>query len=107
MVTFTLLPLLPMRSWACVQITSSVQQAKAMVHQYPRAPNTKLLLEVLAKLHKEPSVESLAQPSDLDDLQLAANWEAVVAYVEGLNADGVHGYAPFCKVETETGISNV
>ena len=96
-----------MRSWACVQITSSVQQAKGMVHQYPRAPNTKALLEVLAKLQQEPSVESLAQPSDLDDLQLAANWEAVVEYVEGLEASGVHGYAPFCKVGTKAGISTV
>ncbi len=78
-----------------------------MVHQYPRAPDTKMLLEVLAKLHKEPSVESLAQPSDLDDLQLAANWEAVVAYVEGLDANGVHGYAPFCKVDIDTGTFNV
>ncbi len=77
-----------------------------MVHQYPRAPDTKALLEVLAKLHKEPSVESLAQLSDVDDLQLAANWEAVVVYVEGLDANGVHGYAPFCKVETKGGISN-
>ena len=82
-----------------------------MVHQYPRAPDTKLLLEVLAKLHKEPSVESLAQPSDsvsdLHDMQLTANWQAVVVYVEGLDANGVHGYAPFCKVETKAGISNV
>lgn len=77
-----------------------------MVHQHPRAPDTKALLEVLAKLHKEPSVESLAQPCDIDDLQLAANWEAVVVYVESLDAIGVHGHAPFCKVETKGGISN-
>jgi len=89
-----------------MQIQTSLQHAVAMVHQYPRAPDTKALLEVLAKLHKEPSVESLAQPSDVDDLQLAANWEAVVVYVEGLDANGVHGYAPFCKVETKGGISN-
>ena len=107
MVTFTLLLLLPIRSWACVQITSSVQQAMAMVHQYPRAPDTKALLEVLARLHKEPSVESLAQPSDLDDLQLAANWQAVVVYVESLDSNGVHGYAPFREGATKAGISDV
>ncbi|DBA92184.1 TPA: hypothetical protein ACH3X1_015897 [Trebouxia sp. C0004] len=88
-------------------ITSSVQQAKAMVHQYPRVPNTKALLEVLAKLHKEPPAEILVQNPDLDDLQLAANWETVVVYVQSLDANGVHGYAPFCQVATMAGVSNV
>ncbi|KAL0031337.1 hypothetical protein WJX79_004570 [Trebouxia sp. C0005] len=82
-------------------IQTSLQHAVAMVHQYPRAPDTKVLLETVAQLHKEPSVESLVAGSGLDDQQHAASWQAVTQYLESLDANGVHGYKPFRKIATE------
>ncbi len=84
-----------------MQIQTSLQHAVAMVHQYPRAPDTKVLLETVAQLHKEPSVESLVAGSGLDDQQHAASWQAVTQYLESLDANGVHGYTPFRKIATE------
>ena len=80
-----------------------------MVHQYPRAANVKVLLETLAQHHKEPSIESLAHALGLDDLQHAANWEAVIQYVESLDANGVHGHTPLVKVPAQllTPMSNI
>ncbi len=75
-----------------MQITSSLQQAVAMVHQYPKAAGYKVLLDVLAQLHNEPTKEQIAEGSGLDDLQLAANWQTVVQYVESLGAKNAHGY---------------
>jgi len=86
---------------ASMQIQTSLQHAVAMVHQYPRAPDTKVLLETVAQLHKEPSVESLVAGSGLDDQQHAASWQAVTQYLESLDANGVHGYTPFRKIATE------
>lgn len=80
-----------------MQITTSLQQAVATVHQYPRTPDSKVLLELLAQRHKEPSLESLARPPDVDDLQQAANWQAVIQYIENLDASSVHGYSPLIK----------
>ncbi|DBA92181.1 hypothetical protein WJX77_001073 [Trebouxia sp. C0004] len=82
-------------------IQTSLQHAVAMVHQYPRAPDTKVLLETVAQLHKEPSVESLVAGSGLDDQQHAASWQAVTQYLESLDANGVHGYTPFRKMASE------
>ena len=80
-----------------MQITTSLQQAVATVHQYPRTPNPKVLLELLAQRFKEPSIESLAGPLDVDDLQQAAKWQTVIQYVESLDASSVHGYAPLIR----------
>ncbi|DBA68454.1 TPA: hypothetical protein ACH3X2_013746 [Trebouxia sp. C0005] len=78
-------------------ITSSLQQAVAMVHQYPKSVSYKALLDVLAQLHNEPTKEQIAEGSDLDDLQVAANWQAVVQYVESLGAKDSHGYCQLIK----------
>ena len=56
-----------------------------------------MLLELLAQRHKEPSLESLARPPDVDDLQQAANWQEVIQYIDNLDADSVHGYNPFIR----------
>lgn len=80
-----------------MQITSSLQQAVAMVHQYPKSVSYKALLDVLAQLHNEPTKEQIAEGSDLDDLQVAANWQAVVQYVESLGAKDSHGYCQLIK----------
>lgn len=82
-------------------IQTSLQHAVAMVHQYPRAPDTKVLLETVAQLHKEPSVESLVAGSGLDDQQHAASWQAVAQYLESLDSNGVHGYTPFRKIAAQ------
>lgn len=80
-----------------MQITSSLQQAVAMVHQYPKAASYKVLLDVLAQLHNEPTKEQLAEGSSLDDVQLATNWQTVVQYVESLGAKNAHGYCRLIK----------
>ncbi len=77
-----------------MQITSSMQHALMMVHQYPRAAGYKMMLEVLVEQHKAPSTASLAEGSGVDDLQHAANWQMVVQYVESLDADSVRQYCP-------------
>ncbi len=67
-----------------------MQHAISMVQPYPRSVDTNKLLETLAQQHREPSIQSLMEPSGLDDLQHAANWEAVVQCVESLDAVNVH-----------------
>ena len=77
-----------------VQITSSRQQAVMMVHYYPRAGGYKVLLDLLAQQNQQPSAERLAGGYGLDDLQHTAGWQAVVLYVESLDARGVRGHCP-------------
>jgi hypothetical protein len=67
-----------------------------MVHYYPRAGGYKVLLDVLAQQNQEPSAECLAEGSGLDDLQHTADWQAVVQYVESLDANDVRGHCPLC-----------
>ncbi len=67
-----------------------------MVHYYPRAGGYKVLLDVLAQQNQEPSAERLAEGSGLDDLQHTADWQAVVQYVESLDASDVRGHCPLC-----------
>jgi len=76
----------------CVQIASSRQQAVMMVHYYPRAGGYKVLLDILAQQNQELSAECLAGGSGLNDLQHTADWQAVVLYVESLDASGVRGH---------------
>ena len=76
---------------AFVQIQTRIQYAVAMVDQYPRAANSKILLEVIAQQHNEPSRDSLMEPSGQDDFQHAANWDAVIQYVDSFDANGVSG----------------
>ena len=66
-----------------------------MVHRYPRAPDSKVLLDILARQHEDPSIESLMAPSDLSDAQHTANWEAVVHHIDNIDANGLHGHATF------------
>lgn len=73
----------------CIQ--TRIQYAVAMVDQYPRAANSKILLEVIAQQHNEPSRDSLMEPSGQDDFQHAANWDAVIQYVDSFDANGVSG----------------
>ena len=80
-----------------MQIQTTLQQAVALVHQYPRAPDIKIMLEVLAQQRNEPSIESLVDSADIDDLQHIANWQAVMQYVTNLDANGVHGHIPLAK----------
>ena len=75
-----------------------MQHAKAVVHKYPRATKNKDLLETLASQHGEPSKEELLEPAGVDGLQHAANWEAVVQSVEGVDAKGLHGHFPLFDV---------
>ena len=64
-----------------------------MVRQYPRFPDLKVLLDILAQQQEEPSVQSLMESQDPDDAQHAANWEAVVQYVKNIDASSLHGHA--------------
>ena len=80
-----------------VQIQSSLQHAKMLVHPFPRAADMNQLLDALAQQHKEPSIVSLSEPSDVDDLQHAANWAAVIQCVQSLDEKNVHGHTPLIK----------
>ena len=68
------------------------------MHNYPRSTRNKALLEALALQHGEPSKEELLEPAGVDDLQHAANWEAVVQSVESVNAKCLHGHFPLFDV---------
>lgn len=81
--------------YRCIQ--SSLQHAKMLVHPFPRAADMIQLLDALAQQHKEPSIVSLSEPSDVDDLQHAANWAAVIQYVQSLDEENVHGHTPLIK----------
>lgn len=81
-----------------MQLQSSVQQAVAVVRQYPFAVDINQLLEGLAHEAKEPEPVKLMQPSGLDYLQHAANWEVVLQYVENIDASGLHHHVPFVQL---------
>lgn len=81
--------------YRCIQ--SSLQHAKMLVHPFPRAADMNQLLDALAQQHKEPSIVSLSEPSDVDDLQHAANWAAVIQCVQSLDEKNVHGHTPLIK----------
>ncbi len=85
-----------------LQIQSSLQHAKMLVHPFPRAADMNQLLDALAQQHKEPSIVSLLEPSGVDDLQLAANWAAVIQCVQSLDENNVHGHTPLIKDLAET-----
>ena len=85
-----------------LQVQSSLQHAKMLVHPFPRAAEINLLLDALAQQHKEPSIVSLLEPSAVDDLHLTANWAAVVQCVQSLDESNVHGHTPFIKIVAET-----
>lgn len=80
-----------------MQVQSSLQQAVSVLRQYPYVMDINLLLEGLAKGAGEPEPAMLMQPSGVDDLQLVANWEPVVQYVEKINADGMHHHLSFLQ----------
>ncbi|KAL0048945.1 hypothetical protein WJX82_002927 [Trebouxia sp. C0006] len=86
--------------YRCIQ--SSLQHAKMLVHPFPRAADMNQLLDALAQQHKEPSIVSLLEPSGVDDLQLAANWAAVIQCVQSLDENNVHGHTPLIKDLAET-----
>ena len=85
-----------------LQIQSSLQHAKMLVHPFPRAADMNQLLDALAQQHKEPSIVSLLEPSGVDDLQLAANWAAVIQCVQSLDKSNVHGHTTLIKDLAET-----
>ena len=71
-----------------------------MVNPYPRPADSNTLLELLAQRHHAPTVESLMAPSDVEDLEHAANWETVVQYAASLDASNVHEHVPFLSAGT-------
>ena len=87
-----------------VQILTSIQSALTMVHQYPRGADSKVMLEVLAQQLKEPSVERLSAPCEVDDLQHAADWQGIAQYVDTLDATSLHGHAPLLKSSAQLDI---
>lgn len=66
-----------------------------MVHPYPFLMNATKQLEALAREHQEPSIQTLMESGGIDDLQHAANWEAVVKYVQTFDASNSHCHHPF------------
>ena len=94
---FILLPSLVSLGCTDVQILTSIQSALIMVHQYPRGADSKVMLEVLAQQLKEPSVQRLSEPFDVDNLQRAADWQQIVQYVDSLDATSLHGHTPLLK----------
>ena len=80
-----------------VQIQTSKQHAISMVHPYPFMLNPAERMEAVARQHKQPSIESLMGPGDLDDLQHAANWQAVDTYLDSLQEGNLHDHHPFLR----------
>ena len=66
-----------------------------MIHEYPRVADSKMLMNVLAQQRGQPSTDELMGPSECDDAQHDANWQAVVQLVETGRADGFHASCPF------------
>ena len=77
-----------------MQIQSSVQHATILVNSYPRPIDCNKLLEFLAQKHSEPSTHILMNPSGVDDLQLAANWDTCHTYMSSLCSENVHVHCP-------------
>ncbi len=55
------------------------------------------MLEVLAQQLKEPSVQRLSEPFEVDNLQHTADWQRIVQYVDSLDATSLHGHTPLFK----------
>ena len=80
-----------------MQILTSIQSALTMVHQYPRGADLKVMLEVLAQQLKEPSIQRLSEPLEVDYLQHVADWQRIVKYVDSLDATSLHGHTPLLE----------
>lgn len=78
-------------------ILTSIQSALTMVHQYPRGADLKVMLEVLAQQLKEPSIQRLSEPLEVDYLQHVADWQRIVKYVDSLDATSLHGHTPLLE----------
>ena len=77
-----------------LQIQTCKQHATLLVHSYPAIPEKGRLLETLAAQRGEPSKEELMQPSGMDSLQHAANWQQVVDYLQYINMENLNQHVP-------------
>lgn len=71
------------------------QWATAFVYAYPWLPmHTTSLEAIAAERGGEPSQTALEQDTSIQDLQHAANWEDVVAYLTTLDMESFSRHVP-------------
>lgn len=74
-----------------LQMHTSEQVAAGMVHAYPWLLS-QLTLKVLAKDRDQPTMQALVADTSVDDLQHAANWEEVIAYLKRITLQNLRDY---------------
>lgn len=67
-----------------LQVHTSEQYAAGIVCAYPIVPRHKKWPEALAAQAGEPSIRELMTDDSLDDVQHAANWDALLDYLSHL-----------------------
>ena len=78
-----------------VQVYTSKQLASAWVYAYPTMHRAYKVVDALAAVNCEPSMEQLMEDSSMSDAQIARNWEHVVAYTQTVTPRNVHQHVPF------------
>ena len=65
-----------------------------MVHSYPFIPHKDKIMDAVAELHNEPSVESLLNNTSKSELEHSADWQQVVQYLQAVNMGNMHLHVP-------------
>lgn len=78
----------------CSQIQTSKQRAIGMVHSYPFVPHKDKVMNALAELHNEPSVETLLNNTSKSDLDHSVGWQMVTNYLQTVNMSNMHLHVP-------------
>ena len=65
-----------------------------MVHSYPYIPHKDKVMNALADLHCEPSVESLLNNTSKSDFDHSTDWQQVTNYLQTVNIGNMHLHVP-------------
>lgn len=83
--------------WRGVQ--TSKQRAIGMVHSYPFVPHKDKVMNALAEMHNEPSVETLLNNTSKSDLDHSVDWQKVTNYLQTVNMSNMHMHVPLLPAQ--------
>lgn len=70
-----------------------------MVHSYPFVPHKDKVMNALAEMHNEPSVETLLSNTSKSDLDHSVDWQKVTNYLQTVNMSNMHMHVPLLAAQ--------
>lgn len=68
-----------------------------MVHAYPYVAHKDRVVGMLAEQRGEPSMNTLLSDTSKSDLQHAADWQQVTAYLDSISMANMHMHQPLLR----------